>query len=159
MGGGGVENGEKVGGGESDVEPTLPSRYENLIIGEGAVVKNGSVSCALSEWGYPAQNVAALSLGQRRIGHGRLLCADGGGKRLEIQMAIDRHDADDAFGSYIGHQRFENLPGVESEPHRGLQTISGVHMVAGMLIFIDVEGDSGAFELHRRRCRSFAGVM
>jgi hypothetical protein len=63
----------------------------------------------LTDRGDAADHVPGGALGGGGLGHDRLLAADGGGERLEVQVTADRDDADRQRAAvYHRHQRLEH---------------------------------------------------
>jgi hypothetical protein len=70
----------------------------------------------LPDRGDAAHHVAGGALGGGGVGHDRLLAADGGGQRLQVKLAADRHHADHQGAAvHRRHQRLEQPLGRDAE--------------------------------------------
>ena len=81
-------------GARLDVEAATPAGDVDRLEGVCRVVENRWQRALLADRGDPADDVAGAALGRGRVGHRHALDAERRGESLEVELAVDRDDAD-----------------------------------------------------------------
>ena len=117
------------------------------------------MSRTLAERGDATDHIPAFTHRDFRVSHRRFLRTDRCRQGFQIHMAADRDDADHTLLAGVGHERFEHLLGVEPEFFGCFHAVALVHVVVGMIVFVQFELHAGAFELQGRRGRAHTLVV
>ena len=111
-------------GDSAEVEPAAPPLRRRRCRRASAVSSSTVRSAFFCPIGADAaHDVPGGPLGQLRVGHVGALAAHGGRQRLEVELARDRHDADDEGAVDVGEQRLEDLLVREAEHLGGLEPV------------------------------------
>jgi hypothetical protein len=103
----------------------------------------------LPDGGDAARDVPGGALGRGDLRQHRFLPADGGGKRLQVQLAVHRDDAHGQRPVHRGDQRLEHALRRDAERLAGLQAVGVVPRV--MRVLVQRERDLRPFEGESRR--------